>query len=69
MIDLRLLRNLTPEDRAVRVKWARGVAIVYGTALLLVVGLISAQRMLAAPTAETAIATAPAKSAPPVGRN
>jgi hypothetical protein len=47
----------------------RGVAVFYATALLLVVGLIATQRMLATPTPETAVATAPAKSAPPVGRN
>jgi hypothetical protein len=69
MIDHRLPRDLTPEDRAVRAKWTQGVAIVYGAALLLVVGLIATQRMFAAPTPETAVATAPAKPAPPVGRN
>jgi hypothetical protein len=69
MIDRRLLRDLTPEDRAVRAKWARGVAIIYGTALLLTVGLIATQRTLVAPKPEIAAATAPAKRAPPVGRN
>jgi hypothetical protein len=61
--------NWTQEDRLTHAKWMRGVAVFYGTALLLVVGLIATQRMLAAPTPETAVATAPAKSAPPVGRN
>jgi hypothetical protein len=69
MIDRRLSYNLTPEDRAVRAKWARGVAIVYGAALLLIVGLIATQRMLIAPAFESAVATAPAKSAPPIGQN
>jgi hypothetical protein len=69
MIERRLSCDLTPEDRAVRAKWARGVAIVYGTALLLVVGLIATQRMFAAPTSEIAVATAPAKPAASVGRN
>jgi hypothetical protein len=64
MIDSRLPCDLTPEDRDVRAKWARGVAIVYGTALLLIVGLIETQRMLVAPTFEPAVAAAPAKPAP-----
>ena len=44
-------------------------AIIYGTALLLTVGLIATQRTLVAPKPEIAAATAPAKRAPPVGRN
>ena len=71
MIDRHFLYDLTPEDRRIRAKWARGVAIVYGSALLLLVAAIAAQRMVAAPTeaTETTVATAPAKSAPPIGRN
>jgi hypothetical protein len=61
--------NLTPEDRRIRAKWARGIAVVYGTALLLLVVAIATQQMLAEPTTETTVATAPVKAASPIGRN
>jgi hypothetical protein len=69
MIDHHLPYELTPEDKRVRAKWARGVAIVYGSLLLLLVTLIAAQQFSAEPDTETAVATAPAKAVSRVGRN
>ena len=70
MIDLHHLPNKpSPEDQQIRAKWARGVAIVYGSALLLLVGLIPVQRLSAEPPSETPAATAHAKGASPSGWN
>jgi len=49
--------DLTSEDRLTRAKWARGVAIVYGTILLLLVTFIAAHRYLSEPGAGTAVAS------------
>jgi hypothetical protein len=66
----RTLRSiLTPEDRATHAKWMRVVAVVYGAVLLLLVAVIATQRIITEPTTETTVATAPAKTASPIGRN
>jgi len=49
MIDSAPLHEPTPEDRRVRYKWARRLAIAYGTALLLLVALVAAHRMYVGP--------------------
>jgi hypothetical protein len=70
MIDWHHLHYvLTPEDRRIRAKWARGVAIVYGSALLLLVALAGAQRIIAEPSSETPVATAHAKGVSPSAQN
>jgi hypothetical protein len=50
----------TPEDRATRAKWARGVGIVYGTILLLLLAFIAAERILAEHGRATETANDPA---------
>jgi hypothetical protein len=71
MIDRPLPYDLTPEDRRVRAKWARGVAIVYGAALLVLVAAIAVQRLVAPPTTEveTTVATVPVNAPSPIGPN
>jgi hypothetical protein len=39
----------TPEDRLIRAKWARGVGIIYGTILLLLLTIAVAHRILTEP--------------------
>jgi len=58
----------TSEDRLTLVKWRRGTAIVYGCALLLLVGWIATSRILAEPTTATAVIDAPANVTPQVVR-
>ncbi len=57
MIHRSLSYDLTSEDRVTRAKWARGVAIVYGTILLLLVTFIAAHRSLNEPSGATAVAS------------
>jgi hypothetical protein len=59
MIDWSSLPDPTPEDRLTRAKWARGVAIVYGSALLLLVAFVTAQHIFFEPNGPTSIASAP----------
>jgi hypothetical protein len=49
MIRRSLPYHLKPEDRLTRAKWARGVVIVYASALLLL-ALIISQRVVTEPT-------------------
>jgi len=60
--------HLTAEDRLTCAKWARGVAIVYGSVLLLIIGAIGAQHMSAASTTEAAVANGTTKVASHVVR-
>ena len=46
MIHRSLSYEPTPEHRLSRAKWARGVAVVYGTILLLLLTLAGAHRSL-----------------------
>ena len=39
MIDSSLSHDPTSEDRLLRAKWVRGIAIVYGSVLLLLLGI------------------------------
>jgi hypothetical protein len=48
------------EDLLIQSKWARTLAVVYGAALLLLVALVAATRMLAEPKAARGVAIAPA---------
>jgi hypothetical protein len=54
----------TVEDRQFRAKWVRGVAIFYGSAALLLLGLIAAQTLLAEPNRTTAGVSAGALAMP-----
>jgi hypothetical protein len=56
MIHRSLPYDPTPEDRLTHAKWARGFAIIYGSALLLLVAFLAAQRMFAEPTPTTGVA-------------
>jgi len=58
MIDAAPLHEPTPEDRRVRDRWARRLAIAYGTALLLLVAFVAAHRMYAGPGSSAAIGNA-----------
>jgi hypothetical protein len=49
MIHRSLPYELTPEDRLTRAKWARGVGIIYGTILLLLLTIAMAYRILTEP--------------------
>ena len=51
----------SPEDRLTLAKWKRGVAIVYGCALLLLVAWIAIPQILVGPVTATAAADGPAK--------
>lgn len=57
MIHRSLPYDPTPEHRLTRAKWARGVAIVYGTILLLLVTFIAAHRSPSEPGAASAVAS------------
>jgi hypothetical protein len=59
----------SPEDRLTRAKWARGIGILYGSALLLLVAFIVAHRFVAEPKGSAGAASAsatPTASIPPI---
>jgi len=68
MTHRHLSDHLTAEDRLTSAKWTRGVAIVYGSALLLIIGTIAAQHMSTASTTEAAVANGTTKVASHVVR-
>jgi hypothetical protein len=43
MVERPFIHDPTPEDRLTHAKWARGVAVIYGSVLLLFIGIIIAQ--------------------------
>jgi hypothetical protein len=53
------LYNPTPEDRLTQAKWARGVAIFYGTILLLLLAVIVTSRIVSEPSGSYGFASAP----------
>lgn len=55
MIHRSLPYNPTPEDRLTRAKWARGVALFYGFALLLLLTFVAAHRIVSEPKGATSI--------------
>jgi flagellin-like protein len=57
MIHRSLSYDPTPEHRLTRAKWARGVSIIYGTILLLLLTFIAAHRSLNEPGGATAVAS------------
>jgi len=57
MIHRSLSYDPTTEHRLTRAKWARGVAIVYGTILLLLVTLMAAHRLLSEHSGAIAVAS------------
>jgi len=60
MIDRSPLHDPTPEDRLTRAKWARGVGIIYGTILLLLLAIAVAQHFRIEHNEATTIANDPA---------
>jgi ferric-dicitrate binding protein FerR (iron transport regulator) len=58
MIDAAPLHEPTPEDRLVRDRWARRLAIAYGMALLLLVALVAAHRVSVEPDSSAAVGKA-----------
>ena len=54
MIDTAPLHEPTAEDRRIRDKWARTMAIVYGMALLLLITFVAANRFHAGPSSAAA---------------
>lgn len=63
---LRPLRyDPTPEHRLTHAKWARGVGIVYGSVVLLLLGLMAAHSIFAEPNGATGTAKAPASPVAP----
>jgi hypothetical protein len=58
MVARSFIHDLTPEDRLIHSKWARGVFIVYGSAVLLLIGIIVAECILAEPGRDVDATTA-----------
>jgi hypothetical protein len=68
MIRRSLLYDLTPEDRRTRAKWARGVAIVYGSVLVLLLAFIITKRVIVEPSEAPNLAAIGANAASHVAR-
>ena len=61
MTHRHFLYEPSPEDRLTLAKWKRGLAIVYGCAVLLLIAWIAIPRILVGPETATDSADGPAK--------